>query len=287
MPITTSRAPACARAGDRFVDHRHHRVHALDREALHVHEREAEEALEAIHLRHAAEQGALLLGGEGRGQPLGFDRLTEPLALFLFLEVVVLEADRAAPQLPHARDDVRGGACRAAERLGRDLREIGLGDSVEGRRHLGGADRRRAERVDLDAHVPVALDRADEPGRSGNFAQQIRVGRSPGRGGRSGRRRAGELLGEAEILAPALVYRSRIATELLVQVCDITVVVHANRWLTHTLKYTGLTSGLYRYSSMRSCKAELPGHNSSNGISTSGRDTVRFTACISFAPLSR
>ena len=56
MPITTCRAPASRRAIDRFVEHRHERVDALDREALHAHVRAAEEALEPVDLGEALEE---------------------------------------------------------------------------------------------------------------------------------------------------------------------------------------------------------------------------------------
>ena len=46
------RPRAGARAAlDRLVDHRHQRVDTLDREPLHVHERQAEKSLEAVDLR--------------------------------------------------------------------------------------------------------------------------------------------------------------------------------------------------------------------------------------------
>ena len=56
MPITTSRVPAMRRAIDRFVEHRHERVDAFDREPLHADVRPAEEPLEPVDFGQPLEQ---------------------------------------------------------------------------------------------------------------------------------------------------------------------------------------------------------------------------------------
>src|SRR5690348_1230668 len=87
---------------DRLVDHRHQRVEALDREALDVDEGEPEEPLEAIDLGQPLEHVTLLVRRERRGHTPLLDLATEPVALRLLLEMIELEADRAAVQLTHA-----------------------------------------------------------------------------------------------------------------------------------------------------------------------------------------
>src|SRR5205814_693722 len=107
---------------------------------------------------HAAQQHAPFVGAERRRETLRLDGLPEPLALLVLLQVVVLEADRSAPELSHARDDVRRGAALGAERLGRYLLQIRRRDAVELRRHLRRAYGRRTKRIDLHAHVPITLN---------------------------------------------------------------------------------------------------------------------------------
>ena len=53
-------------ACDRFVEHRHERVDAFDREALHAHVRASEESLQTVDRREALEQRFLLVGRERR-----------------------------------------------------------------------------------------------------------------------------------------------------------------------------------------------------------------------------
>ena len=62
--------PGMGRAIDGLIDHRHERVDSLDRKALHIDERQAKEALETVHLRHAAEQRFLLIRSERCRQAL-------------------------------------------------------------------------------------------------------------------------------------------------------------------------------------------------------------------------
>ncbi len=185
---------------DGLVHHRHQRIHAFDREPLHVHEREAQEALESVDVCQPAQQRALLLRAQQRGESPRLDRLAEPLALLLFVQVVVFESDVATPELAHPRDHVGRGPARASERGRGQLSQISFGDAVKLGRHLRRAERRRSQRVDLDAEVSVALDRAHEAGGAGDLAKELCVS------GRGRRCRASQLFREPEILPPAFVY---------------------------------------------------------------------------------
>src|SRR4051812_33696794 len=92
--------PGMRPALDRLVHHRDQRVDTFDREALDVHEREPEESLEAVDLRQSMENAPLFVGRQRRGDLPLLDRATKPVALSLFLEMIELETDRAAVQLP-------------------------------------------------------------------------------------------------------------------------------------------------------------------------------------------
>ena len=108
--MTTRRAPARRAARDRLVEHRDERVDALDREALGVHVRAAEEPLQPVDLAQSHEQLFPLVADERCGDLAVADRATEPLALVLFAEMVELVAERAAVEVAEPRDDVGGGA---------------------------------------------------------------------------------------------------------------------------------------------------------------------------------
>ncbi len=80
-------------AVDRRVEHRHERIAALDREALVALVRAAQEALEAVDLREAAQQREFLLVPERAAHRAALDLFAEPEALVLFFDVLELEAD--------------------------------------------------------------------------------------------------------------------------------------------------------------------------------------------------
>ena len=212
------------RALDGLVEHRHQRVDALDREPLHADVRVAEEALEAVDLGEPLEQRALLVVGERRGRFARSIVSRNHSRSASSLEVLELEA-RSCRSRGRASAGRRRPPCRRSNRRAPTpgtCCEIRFGDAVELRLQLGRAGRRRAERIELDREMAVALDRVDERGGAGDFAKQRRVVARRGAG--TG---ASELFGDAEKLAPGFVDRRRIATVCLVHLGDLAVVENA------------------------------------------------------------
>ena len=223
MAITTSRAPRAAALVDRRVEHRHERVGALDREALVALIRAAEESLEAVDLREAAQQRELFVRPERAAHRAALDLLAEPEALVLFFNVLELESDARRVERAQMLDHIgRGAKLVEAERGAGDRGEVGGGESVERRRQLGSAGRRTAERIERDLEVPVLAYRMHERRGAGDFAQVRRIERR-GRARRGGRT-AGERERHLEILAPRIVDRCGIAAIPLVHLGDVAVV---------------------------------------------------------------
>jgi hypothetical protein len=107
-------APSSSSRGarDRLVEHRDENIDAFDGEALRIHIRAAEEALQSSHFAEALEQRGALVRRERRGDLTVANDLTEPFALVLLAEVIELEADAAAVQIAQLCDDVGRRAAR-------------------------------------------------------------------------------------------------------------------------------------------------------------------------------
>ena len=88
---------------DRLVEHRHHRVEALERELLLAKEAAAEVELEPLGLREALEQRATLVGRERLSVATGLDGLSQPHALGVIRQVLDLVRDRPAVDVPQSR----------------------------------------------------------------------------------------------------------------------------------------------------------------------------------------
>src|SRR6185503_6522876 len=89
--------------------------------------------------------------------------------------------------------------------------------------------RRAAERIDLDGEVAIALNGPHECRGASGGSQQTRVHLCRGRA-------ASQLTRGAEILAPGLVYRSGVASVVLVHLRDVPVVKDAgNRKIAHEI----------------------------------------------------
>ena len=193
------------------VQHRHQGIRALDGESLVADEGAAEETLEPVHLREAAQHSPLLIRGQRSRESFLGEQLTEPGALLLTAEVPHLDREIGAVALAQAVGDVAGGGeVREPERGAGDQVEIGLGDAEEVEAEFGGTRRGRSQRIDLNREVTVVPDgRGVARGASGlprvlgvrkDVRNDVRNGARCGcRGGRGGPHR---LLGEAEELPP-------------------------------------------------------------------------------------
>ncbi len=205
------------RVRDRLIDERDERVVPLDRKALDPEEGAAEELLEPVHLDEALEDGALLVRRGGARHLAALDLLAEPLALGLVLDVLELDAERAGVDRAQALDGVEGGVVVEPEGGAGDRAQVVLADPVELGRQLGGAERWRPQRIELDGEVAVLPDRLHQPRRAGDFAE--RRG-----GGDGGLRAAAQALGELEELTPGGVDGGGIALKALEQLRDVRVV---------------------------------------------------------------
>ena len=169
----------CAGLGgerDRLVEHRHHRVEALDRERLLAEEHAAQVALHPLHLAEPLEQALLLIWRQRLAVLPRLDRLAQPDAELVLGDVLDLVGDRPAVGLAQARE-------RVGERLGRDIeaeqvrRDLGLelgrqlGDQALGIER-GVADGLGAERVEMRGEVAVHAVRLDERHCGGDAAQE-------------------------------------------------------------------------------------------------------------------
>jgi hypothetical protein len=85
----------CGSAFDGEVEHGHHHVGALDREALRAEVCAMDELLQRLDFRQAAQQPLLFLGAEWLTVRAGFDLFAQPFARLRILEMLVLVADRA------------------------------------------------------------------------------------------------------------------------------------------------------------------------------------------------
>ncbi len=172
---------------DGLVEHRDHRVEALDRELLLTQECAAQIALEALHLGQALEQLALLLGRERLAVAARLDRCPQPDALLVVGDVLELVRARAAIGLPKPGQDI--GKCLArdvyAEHLGGDqplalrrqlrLQPLGLQRRIS--HGLG------TQRVEPCGQMAVPAVGGHERHRGGDGGEQLLVD-----GGRSDRR---------------------------------------------------------------------------------------------------
>ena len=188
---------------DQLVDHRDHRVEALDREQLLAQIGLLEEALELEHLHEPGEQGALLVHPERSAMRSRLDHLPQPHALLVRGEVLDLVGDRAAVRLAHPWQDIEqrlalDPACAESRRdlrhqLGGQIEVLGLDRGI--------ALRLGAERVEAGRQVPVGAVGLEQRGCGLHRLEQLAVGRcwGRGRGGhgargqrrRRGRRRVG------------------------------------------------------------------------------------------------
>ena len=170
---------------DRLVEHRHHRVEALERELLLAEERAAQVLLEPLGPRERAEQADPLLGRERLAIAARLDRLAKPDTLGVVGEVLDLVGHRAAVDGAEVRQ-------RLLQRLARDVdaEERGRDALLQLRRQRRDqarlverriAERLGAERVEAGREVAVHAVRLDERHRRGDGAEQrlvdLRCGR--------------------------------------------------------------------------------------------------------------
>ena len=162
-----------------LVDHRDHRVEALDREQLLAQVGLLEEALELEHLGEPREQGALLVRVERRAVGAGLDHLPQPHALLVRGEVLDLIGDRAAVGLAHPRQrlEQRLALDPDAQDRGRDLRHQLRGQVEVLGLDRGVALRLLAERVEARRQVPVRAVGLEQRGRGLHRLEQLGVGR--------------------------------------------------------------------------------------------------------------
>ena len=173
---------------DRLVEHRHHRVEALERELLLAEERPAQVLLEPLRPGERLEQADPLLGCERRAVAARLDRLPQPHALCMVGEVLDLVGHRAAVDLTEVRQRLLqrlAGDVDAEERGGNALLQLGRERRDQPRlvqRRV--AERLGAERVEAGGEMAVHAMGLDERHRRGDGAEQRLV--DLGRGGRLG-----------------------------------------------------------------------------------------------------
>ena len=218
-PRTTPR-----RAGDRLVEHRHHRIGAFNREPLVALILPAEKSFETVHFGEAAQHGDLLVGRERLRERALLHRVLEPRALRLVPQVRELEGDRAAVDAAQPLDDVGRRARREPECARRHPREVVVGDAMELGRELDAARRRRAEGIQLHGQMAVLANRFHQRGGSSDASQQAIVIST------SATADTGERLGRAEELTPGFVHRRRVTPVALVRLGDVRVVEHGGGW---------------------------------------------------------
>ena len=207
--------PGVGRELDRLVEHRHHRVEALERELLLAEERTAQVLLEPLGARERLQQADPLLGRERLPVAAGLDRLPEPDALGVVGQVLDLVRHRPAVDGAQVRE-------RLLERLAGDVDAQELGGDA--RLQLGGqrrdqprlvergvAERLRAERIEPRRQVPVHAVGLDERHRRGDAAEQRLVDRRPGRRLCGRGRRAGAGAGAAGAATDAGAASRRVA----------------------------------------------------------------------------
>ena len=208
IPITISWAPARGGDPDRLVEHRHHRVEALERELLLAQEAAAQVELEALDLREPLEQRSTLLGRQRLPVPAGLDRLPQPDALGVVGEVLDLVGDRAAV-------DVLQRGQRLEQRLAGDVdaEHGGRDASLELRRQWrdearlverGIAERLGAERIEPSGEMAVHAVRLDERHGRRDGAEQRLVDRLGGGARGGGARVAAGAAGGAGAAGKAL-----------------------------------------------------------------------------------
>ena len=161
---------------DRLVEHRDHRVQALDRELLLAEEGPPQVLLEALDLGQPREQALLLVVGELRAVAAGLDRVAQPDPLLVVRDVLDLVRDRAAVDLLEPRQDVGERLARNldAEQRRRDLRlQLGRERRLQHLRlERRVADRLGAERVEAGGEMAVRAVRLHERHRRGDAAEQ-------------------------------------------------------------------------------------------------------------------
>ena len=169
--------PGCRGQLDRLVEHRNHRVEALDRELLLPDERPAEVPLEPLDLGEPPEQAPLLVGGEPEPVRTRLDRLAEPDALLVVRDVLDLVRHRPAVRLAQMRQRLRERIAGNGDpqNARRDLcLELGCERRMEVLGHEPGiADGIGAKRVESRGEVTVHPMRLDQSHRRGDAAQQI------------------------------------------------------------------------------------------------------------------
>ena len=176
---------------DRLVEHRHHRVEALERELLLAEERAAQVLLEPLRPGERLEQADPLLGCERLAVAARLDRLPQPHALCMVGEVLDLVGHRAAVDLAEVRQRLLqrlAGDVDAEERGGNALLQLGRQRRDQPRlvqRRV--AERLGAERIEAGGEVAVHAMGLDERHRRGDGADQRLV--DLGRAG-VGRRRS-------------------------------------------------------------------------------------------------
>ena len=181
---------------DRLVEHRHHRVEALERELLLAEEGAAQVLLEPLGASERPEQANALLGCERLAVAARLDRLPQPHALGVIGEMLDLVGHRAAVDGAEVRQRLSQRLARhmhAQERGGNALLQLGRQRRDQARlveRRV--AERLGAERIEARSEVPVHPMGLDECHRRCDTAEQGLVddGRSRRlRGGRSWCRR--------------------------------------------------------------------------------------------------
>src|SRR5918993_2811828 len=236
----------CTRIGSgahQEVEHRHHHVHALDREALLPEEGPVEELLQSVHSREALEQPLGLLPIQNLVEALVFDSVPEPEPLRSIVNVaevvaggLAVHAPKLVYRLPRRvrtfRDRTGTRSVYYARRKGfelflREIVEVGVQ-----RRVPGGL---APQRIELSRPVPEVPDGADVLSRPDDLVHV-----HPG-GPRGGCSPVGPRYGRTPVLeeAPrAFVYGVGIFPVPLVKLQDVAKVRAVELALGNTIQRT-------------------------------------------------
>ena len=150
---------ALGREVDRLVEHRDHRVEALDGELLLAEEDAAQVVLEALDLGQACEQALLLFGAELAAVTTGLDRLAQPDSLLVVGDVLDLVGTRTRVGLLQLRQHLGE---RLARRVHAQQRRGDTGLQLRGQPRLQPfrlqrrvSDRLAPERIEARSEVAV------------------------------------------------------------------------------------------------------------------------------------
>ncbi len=186
------RGPGRSGTGQQGVEHRHHRVEALDAEPLLAQVGLVQEALQPLHPRQPLEQRPPLVRAHLRPMRPRLDRLPQPDALVVAGDVLDLVGNRAAVGRPQERERLGQGPARHADpqQVRRDPGHGVIGEAQRLGIQRRVAHRLAAQRVEPGRQMPEGPIRPDQRHAGGHGAQVI-AARSRGRGEGWGRGRLG------------------------------------------------------------------------------------------------